>query len=184
MLIFKTKGSIGSERFSSTNSLCGMLGSWWDRRDHAYASQSLSAALRGSSPLCAVRDKPSSPCFERSLYWNVFLGYSPVYSYLSCKWVCVDCGHASQADMLCLTELIFLQPLSFTPKSFLCSRTALPLLFVLSSIFFSLSLGLPQLVMFQIWPSCSNDTLPTTCVCTASAVKNVCFQEIHYLREL
>lgn len=48
-----------------------------------------------------------------------------------------------------------------------------PCLCFLFFFFSPLSLALPQLVRFQIWPSCSNDTLPTTRICTASAVKNV-----------
>lgn len=64
--------------------------------------------------------------------------------------------------------------LSLTQESFLCSRTALPLVFVFYSFFSPpLSLALPQLIRFQIQLSCSNYTLPTTCICTASAVKNV-----------
>lgn len=49
-----------------------------------------------------------------------------------------------------------------------------PCLCFLFWFFFSpLSLALPQLDRFQIWPSCSDDTLPTTRICTARAVKNV-----------
>lgn len=137
--------------------------------------------------MCCPGTSPPALVLERSLYWNAFLGCSPVYSYLSCKWVCLDLQAVWGVCLyfLCLPsrhgmvlpDRVALSPVFFlhSQESFLCSRIALPLVFVFSSFFFffPLSLALPQLVRFQIWPSCSNDTLPTTRICTASAVKNV-----------
>lgn len=101
-------------------------------------------------------------------------------SYLSC--ICRLCGEFvytfcdSQAGVgwFCLKELLSLQLLSFTPKRAFCAaRLLCPLSLFSLLFFFPFSLALPQLVRFQIWPSCSNYTLPTAHICTASTVKNV-----------
>lgn len=107
----------------------------------------------GAIPICCPGTSPPALILERSLYWNAFLGYSPVYSYLSCKWVCLDLQAVWGVCLyfLCfpsrhgvvLPNRVALSPASFlhSQESFLCSRTALPLVFVFSS-FFSLVISI------------------------------------------
>lgn len=138
---------------------------------------------REQSPTCCPGTSPPALVLERSLYWNAFLGYSPVYSYLSYKWVRLDLQAVWGAFLyfLCppsrrgmiLPNRVVLSPaffLSFTPKrAFSAAELLCPLSLFSHLSFFPLSLALPQLVRFQIWPSCSNDI----CQTHAYAVKNV-----------
>lgn len=148
-----------------------------------------------SSPLLAAPNKLPALVCEQSLR-NSFLGYSAVYSYLSCAWVCL----VLQTLQICLHVVPPEQPwdgsaersCSPQPLSFLvlprelsvlqnCSVPCLCFLLFFFSLFPpSLQLALPKLAGFQIWPSCQQEACPQPVL---SPVSLDC-QEMLYLREL
>lgn len=104
--------------------------------------QCLPAALRGSSPLCALLGQALQPFFLR----EASRGHAAVGSSLSCEWVWLDLQAVRGASLylLCLPSRhgivlpnrVSLSPASSLPRELsLCGRTAFPLVFVFSSFF-------------------------------------------------